>query len=121
FKKDTNDTRESAAIYVADALLEEQAEILVYDPKVTEEQIYADLDRLDTRSSQENRARVMVVTDPYAACIGAHAVAIMTEWDEFKTYDYERIYQEMLKPSFVFDGRDIVDQEKMRAIGFQVH
>ena len=55
FKKDTNDTRESAAIYVADYLLNEQAEIVVYDPKVTEEQIYADLDYLNTRSEEENR------------------------------------------------------------------
>ena len=61
FKKDTNDTRESAAIYVADYLLNEQAEIVVYDPKVKPEQIYADLDYLRTRSSEENRKSVKVL------------------------------------------------------------
>ena len=84
FKKDTNDTRESAAIYVADYLLNEQAEIVVYDPKVTEEQIYADLDYLGTRSEKENRERVTVLKDPYEVCDQAHAVAVLTEWDEFE-------------------------------------
>src|SRR6056297_2706142 len=68
FKKDTNDTRESAAIYVADALLDEKAEIVVYDPKVTEEQIYADLDYLGTRTEEENRKLLKVVNEPYQAC-----------------------------------------------------
>src|SRR5690554_4134944 len=91
FKKDTNDTRESAAIYVADHLLYEQAEITVYDPKVTEQQIFNDMDYLATRSSEENRNLMKVEGDPYEACKGAHAVAILTEWDEVKTYDWERI------------------------------
>ena len=83
FKKDTNDTRESAAIYVADYLLNEQAELVIYDPKVTEEQIYADLDYLNTRSEEENRSRVTVLQDPYEVCKDSHAVAVLTEWDEF--------------------------------------
>ncbi len=83
FKKDTNDTRESAAIYVADYLLNEQAEVVIYDPKVSEEKILADLDYLNSRSEAENRALVTVVTDPMEACENAHAIAIMTEWDEF--------------------------------------
>lgn len=87
FKKETNDTRESAAIYVADALLDEQAEITVYDPKVSAERIYADLDYLDSRSPEENRRRIKVINDPYDACIDTHAIAILTEWDEFKEYD----------------------------------
>ncbi len=77
FKKDTNDTRESAAIYVADYLLNEQAEIVVYDPKVKAEQIYADLDYLNTRSSEENRSRVKVVNEPYEATNNSHAVALL--------------------------------------------
>lgn len=120
FKKDTNDTRESAAIYVADALLSEQAEITVYDPKVTEEQVYADLDHLNTRSAGENKALVTIVKDPYEACKNAHAVAVLTEWDEFKNYDYQRIYNEMLKPAFIFDGRNILDVEGLRQIGFHI-
>ena len=55
FKKDTNDTRESAAIYVADLLIENGAEIHVFDPKVSEQQMISDLDYLNSRSSQKNR------------------------------------------------------------------
>ncbi|MGS2738011.1 nucleotide sugar dehydrogenase [Sinomicrobium sp. M5D2P17] len=121
FKKDTNDTRESAAIYVADYLLNEQAEIVVYDPKVPAEQIYADLDYLNTRSEEENRSRVTVVNNPYEAVKDAYAVAILTEWDEFKTYDWDKIYKDMLKPSFVFDGRAILDSAALSEKGFEVY
>jgi len=119
FKKDTNDTRESAAIYVADALLNEQAEIAVYDPKVSKERIYADLDFLKTRSPEENRKRVKVMKDPYEACTDTHAIAILTEWDEFKEYDWERIYKSVVKPAFVFDGRKLLDGKTMTDIGFK--
>ncbi|PQJ18509.1 UDP-glucose 6-dehydrogenase [Nonlabens tegetincola] len=121
FKKDTNDTRESASIYVADDLLNEQAEIVVYDPKVTAEQIYADLDYLNTRSSEENRKGVTVVNDPMECFDQAHAIAIMTEWDEFKDYDWKSIYNKMLKPAFLFDGRMILDHDKMEDIGFKMY
>ena len=121
FKKDTNDTRESAAIYVADYLMNEQAEIVVYDPKVTEEQIYADLDYLGSRSEEENRKLLKVVNEPYQACEDAHAIAVLTEWDEFKTYDWEKIYERMLKPAFVFDGRDILDTQQLSEIGFNLN
>jgi UDPglucose 6-dehydrogenase len=87
FKKDTNDTRESAAIYVADDLLHEQAQIAVYDPKVEEGTIYKDMDYLQTRSSYENKEGITTYEDPYEACKDAHAIAILTEWDEFKNYD----------------------------------
>jgi len=99
FKKNTNDTRESAAIKVADNLLNEQAEVEVYDPKVTEEQVYIDIDYLNSRSSEENRALLKVNKNPYEACKDAHAIAILTEWDEFKTYDWKKIYDSMHKPA----------------------
>ena len=118
FKKETNDTRESAAIYVADKLIDEQADIVVYDPKVKAHQMYADLDYLNSRSEEENRERLSVVNDPYSACKGAHAIAILTEWDEFKTYDWQKIYDNMMKPAFVFDGRNILDKQKLEEIGF---
>ena len=118
FKKDTNDTRESAAIYVADALMQEQAQIAVYDPKVEHPQVFSDLNYLETRDAASNAALVTSFADPYAACHEAHAIAIMTEWDEFKTYDWQKIYDSMLKPAFIFDGRNILDAEAMRAIGF---
>ncbi|MGJ8736193.1 nucleotide sugar dehydrogenase [Zobellia laminariae] len=121
FKKDTNDTRESAAIDIADALLEEKAEIVVYDPKVSAERIYADLDYLETRSPKENRRLLTVVTDPMDAVQDAHAIAILTEWDEFKAYSWETIFTKMLKPAFVFDGRRLLSQQEMEAKGFQYY
>ncbi|MEC3880153.1 nucleotide sugar dehydrogenase [Parapedobacter sp. 10938] len=121
FKKDTNDTRESAAIYVADALLNEEAQITVYDPKVGAEQVYADLDYLGTRSPEANRRLVTVVTDPYEAADRAHAIAVLTEWDEFKAYDWRRIKEHMMKPAFVFDGRKLLGGNDLPAIGFQYY
>ncbi|WP_277632253.1 UDP-glucose 6-dehydrogenase [Avrilella dinanensis] len=121
FKKDTNDTRESAAIYVADHLLDEEAFITVYDPKVSEEQIYRDLDYLGTRSPEENRRLVKVVNDPYEACDQAHAVAVLTEWDEFKTYDWQKIYDNMYKPAFVFDGRNVLNRKELTDHGFVLY
>jgi len=118
FKKDTNDTRESAAIYVADYLLNEQAEIVVYDPKVSEEQMYADLEYLGTHSSEEIRNRVKVVNTAEEACKDAHAVAILTEWNEFKDLDWKAVYDDMLKPAFLFDGRRLLDKAELRKIGF---
>ena len=118
FKKDTNDTRESAAIYVADDLLSEQATVVVYDPKVGEEQIQFDLNYLESRSETENVKGVQVVTNAYDACNNAHAIAVLTEWDEFKTYDWQKIYDNMLKPAFVFDGRNILNKEELEKIGF---
>lgn len=121
FKKDTNDTRESAAIYVADHLLEEQATITVYDPKVSAAQIYADLDFLGTRTPEENRRLVNVVNNPYTACENAHAIAILTEWDVFKTYRWQEIYNSMFKPAFLFDGRNLVNESELKEIGFQTY
>ncbi|HBI00739.1 MAG TPA: UDP-glucose 6-dehydrogenase [Flavobacterium sp.] len=119
FKKDTNDTRESAAIYVADNLLFEQANIVVFDPKVSYNQILSDLNYLCSRSEDENSGHISATSDPYEACAGAHAIAILTEWDEFKNYDWERIFTNMNKPAFVFDGRNLLDKEKLTKIGFK--
>jgi UDPglucose 6-dehydrogenase len=118
FKKDTNDTRESAAIYVADDLLSEQAKIAVFDPKVGENQIQFDLNYLETRSEEFNKKGVQVFANAYAACKDAHAIAVLTEWDEFKEYDWQKIYNNMLKPAFVFDGRNILDKKELEKIGF---
>lgn len=118
FKKDTNDTRESAAIYVADDLLNEQANVAVYDPKVEGKTIYRDLNYLDTRSEEKNKEGVTIYNDPYEVCKGAHAVAVLTEWDEFKTYDWQKIYDNMKKPAFIFDGRNILDGDVLKDIGF---
>ena len=118
FKKNTNDTRESAAIYVADSLIDEQANIMVYDPKVNGVQMHADLDYLKTRNPDENRLNLLTAKDPYIACQEAHAIAVLTEWDEIIEYDWERIYRNMKKPAFIFDGRNILDRKKLEKIGF---
>ena len=119
FKKDTNDTRESAAIYVADMLIDEQATIKVYDPKVTSTQMLNDLDYLNTRPEKENKLYLQTNKDPYKVLEGAHALAVLTEWEEFKNYDWQLIYDTMQKPAFVFDGRNILDQQKLEHIGFK--
>ena len=121
FKKNTNDTRESASIYVADHLLEENAKIVVFDPKVKEEQIFSDLDYLNSRDPKENRKLLEVSRDPYETIKDAHAIAILTDWDEFKTYNWEKIYSNMKKPAFIFDGRNILDKSFLNKIGFNAY
>lgn len=126
FKKDTNDTRESAAIYVADHLIEDGAQIHVYDPKVSEEKIMADmnylweLNGLSPQKIASKLKQIFVYKKPIDALDQAHAVAILTEWDEFKTYDWKTIYSNMYKPAFVFDGRNILDAQQLTEIGFRV-
>jgi len=118
FKKDTNDTRESAAIHVAGFLLKEHANIVVYDPKVTKAQIFRDLEYLEGNDFDKIKKLVTIEKDPYEACKNAHAIAVLTEWDEFKTYNWQSIYENMLKPAFVFDGRNVLDSDTLAKIGF---
>ena len=118
FKKDTNDTRESAAINISDFLLNEQANIAIYDPRVKESQVINDLLYLKSRSLEDINRGVKVYDDPYEVCKGAHAITILTEWDEFNDYDWKRIYDNMKKPAFIFDGRNILNKNKMLQIGF---
>lgn len=130
FKKDTGDTRETPAIDVCKGLLGDKARLSIYDPQVTEDQIQRDL-TMDKFAwdhpihlqpmSPTTVKQVSVVWDAYEATKDAHGVCIMTEWDEFKTLDYKRIYDNMQKPAFVFDGRNVVDLEKLREIGFIVY
>ncbi len=121
FKKDTNDTRESAAIYVADMLIDDHAKVSVYDPKVSKSRMFADINYLDTRTSEENEKYLHYYTNPYEALQGAHAIAVLTEWDEFTTYDWKKIYEGMVKPAFLFDGRNILNKKELEAIGFKVY
>ncbi len=120
FKKDTNDTRESAAIYVADDLLSDLARVSVYDPQVSAKKMLGDLNYLQTRPAKENEQMLDVHANPYDACKDAHAIAIITEWDEFKTLDWQRIFDQMKKPAFLFDGRNIVNHSHLREVGFIV-
>lgn len=122
FKKDTNDTRESAAIYVCRDLLSEQAVLSIYDPRVSSKQIHRDLNLIDmpSGSAGADNSSIDIARDPYEAARDAHAIAILTEWDEFKVLDYQKIYETMKKPAFLFDGRNVLDHKSLRAIGFEV-
>lgn len=120
FKKDTGDTRESSAITVCQYLLEEGAQVTIYDPKVPEAQMWKDLSMV-CDDMERVKPLVTISHDPYEAVKDAHAVAICTEWDEFKTYDFAKIYASMLKPAFCFDGRSILDHEHLMDLGFRVH
>eukprot|EP00639_Heterosigma_akashiwo_P032632 CAMPEP_0194724642 /NCGR_PEP_ID=MMETSP0296-20130528/22873_1 /TAXON_ID=39354 /ORGANISM="Heterosigma akashiwo, Strain CCMP2393" /LENGTH=471 /DNA_ID=CAMNT_0039628743 /DNA_START=117 /DNA_END=1530 /DNA_ORIENTATION=- len=124
FKKDTGDTRETASVFVMKDLLDEQAQLHVYDPQVKRDQMFVEFDYtcgVNTETYPAVEGMITTSPDPYSACDGAHALAILTEWDEFKTLDYRRIYAAMAKPAFVFDGRNILDHAALRAIGFEVH
>ena len=127
FKKDTNDTRESAAIYVADTLIEDGAQLSIHDPKVEEGKIKQDL-RLLWESRGETKAsiakklkQVEVPEKKNDVFMDSHAVAVLTEWEEFVTYNWEEIHHQMLKPAFVFDGRRILDKQHLEKIGFKVY
>lgn len=129
FKKDTNDTRESAAIHVCRHLLCERARLVIYDPRVPESQIRAELQGVMTHAagvlSETDRklidTNVTVVDDCYTASDRAHAIAILTEWDEFKNVDLNRVQASMQKPAFMFDGRNIICPKKADAAGLEFH
>jgi len=112
FKANTSDTRESPAFYITKKLMEEKANVVVSDPKAIKN---AEIDLKDFDGSIEYEE------DPYKAADKAHAVAILTEWDLYKELDYEKIYSTMEKPAFIFDGRNILDHQKLFKIGFNVY
>ena len=99
-------------------LMDEKAFLSVFDPKVSEGQIFNDLNELKSRGDEENKALLCVHSDPYDACKDAHAVAILTEWDEFRNYDWKMIYDCMKKPAFIFDGRNVLDKKSLEKVGF---
>ena len=112
FKANTSDTRETAALYVTQKLMTEKAHVVISDPKAIKN---AKIDLKEYGNDIEYQE------DPYKAAKGAHAIAVVTEWDLYKELDYEKIYNEMEKPGFIFDGRNILDHEKLFNIGFEVH
>ncbi|KAG7667423.1 putative UDP-glucose 6-dehydrogenase 1 [Nannochloris sp. 'desiccata'] len=129
FKKDTGDTRETPAIDVCKGLMNDGANLCIYDPQVNENQIRVDLasekfewDHPGVKASpSQNMESITVATSAMDAARGAHALCILTEWDEFKEYDYQEVYDSMVKPAFIFDGRNILDHQKLRDIGFIVY
>ncbi|KAG2007222.1 UDP-glucose dehydrogenase [Coprinopsis cinerea AmutBmut pab1-1] len=121
FKADTGDTRESAAITLIRDFQSEKAYVSVFDPQVEEEQIWQDLQEASPLVPLEQiKKQVTVHKSAMEACKGAEAVVIATEWKEFLQIDWEEVYQTMNKPAFVFDGRLLLDADKLRKIGFKV-
>lgn len=116
FKKDTNDTRETPARSLCQDLLAEQAEVVVYDPRVTSSQIHEEL----SVPPFSSKGAIIIAESAYEAAIGAHAIVIATDWDEFRQLDLGRIYSKMAKPALLFDGRNILDLVLAKGIGFRV-
>jgi UDPglucose 6-dehydrogenase len=111
FKADTGDTRESPAIYVAQGLLAEQAEVVITDPKALKNA------KKDLKGFKKG---VTFESNPYKAARGAHAIGVLTEWDIYRDLDYKRIFKSMVQPAFIFDGRNILDRKKLFDTGFNV-
>lgn len=184
FKKNTSDTRESPAITLVSNFVAERAHVAIYDPKVSEMQIWREL--VVYGGSLENlKLYVEVCSSAYDACEGADAVVVVTEWDDFsnkaeldehvvlteidpnqgvspkrfdkpreanlqspkgkdfdnetgstsvrnfqvdlvshteqaKRLDWARVAQGMRKPRYVFDGRNMLDHQKLEDLGFRV-
>jgi UDPglucose 6-dehydrogenase len=117
FKKDTNDTRESPAISVCRDLLLEHAQIALYDPQVDRDAVVADLLAVGVPQSVLDE-QLEVSETPYQAANSAHALAVLTEWDEFRDLDLKRIHGLMLKPAFLFDGRGVLPSDSLVKLGF---
>ena len=114
FKKDTNDTRKSHAIDICKRLLEERASLNIYDPKVESEKIFQNLE------SNDQHSRVNICSSSMETFQNANAILILTEWDEFKKIDFINAYEAMKKPAWIFDGRNILDHQELKTIGFEV-
>jgi UDPglucose 6-dehydrogenase len=112
FKADTGDTRESPAINVCRGLLDEKAQLAIHDPKA--------LDGA-AKDLEEYAGQFILESDPYSAASKAHAIVIATDWSQFVSLDYARIFETMEKPAFIFDGRNLLDHRKLYQIGFSVH
>lgn len=115
FKKDTNDTREAPSIFLVKKLIQEKVQkISIYDPKVTKDSIYKTLNLEDKDNN------ILDIQDNvYEATKSSHAIIIATEWDIFKDLDYTKIYNEMKKPAYLFDGRNILNLDQIKSLGFK--
>merc|ERR1712216_628845 len=118
FKKDTGDVRETPALTVCDMLMQDGADLYVYDPKVELEDALVEF-KYHKMNVPEKQFRFVKTVDE--AVEGAHSIVLLTEWDEFKTYDYADIYKKMMKPASLFDGRNMVNHDALEKIGFFVH
>jgi len=114
FKADTNDTREAPAIRICQDLLEEGADLAIYDPKVPAYQMADDLGPVGADGVWQ------AVGSPLEAVAGADAVLILTEWASFADLDWQQLAAPMRKPAWLFDARSIADLTAARAAGLNV-
>ncbi|MBT6295564.1 MAG: nucleotide sugar dehydrogenase [Nitrospina sp.] len=112
FKPDTGDTRDAPAIYICKRLLEERARLSITDPHAISNA------KKDLAGIDEG---VEFIENPYEAARGAHGLALITEWSEYRSLDYQKIFDSMAKPSFIFDGRNHLDHQRLFEIGFNVY
>ena len=112
FKPDTGDTRDAPAIYICKRLLEEKACLRNTDPHALENA------RKDLQGIDSN---VEYIIDPYKAAEGVHGIALITDWAEYSQLDYQKIFDKMEKPAFIFDGRNCLDHQTLYEIGFNVY
>lgn len=120
FKKDTNDTRESAAIYICRDLIMEGANVAIYDPQVSKDQVFIDLENLGVERAVLDK-QVIICNSCQDAAKEAHGVAVLTEWEEFKEVNFKKVYEGMFKPAFLFDGRNVIDAVAVRELGFDFY
>merc|ERR1712050_359253 len=118
FKKDTGDVRETPALKVVEMLLQDGAIVHVFDPKVKKEDAMAEF---KYHNMEIDESRLVFCSTPREAVESAHAIAVLTEWDEFKQYPYSEFYSAMMKPAFLFDGRGILNHRELEEVGFEVH
>merc|ERR1711948_33595 len=118
FKKDTGDVRETPAVTVCNMLMQDGASVHVYDPKVKKEDAMTEF---KYHNMAVDEKKFHFCNSPEEAVDGAHALVVLTEWDEFKTYPYHEFYAHVLKPAFLFDGRGILNHKALEDIGFEVH
>jgi UDPglucose 6-dehydrogenase len=122
FKADTNDTRETPAIRICRDLLEEGAQLSIYDPKVSAEQIARDLGCAPSHSGSglSGEGSWHLIPSPEQAVAGADAALILTEWQLFESLQWQHLASSMRQPAWVFDARAVVDPEAVRRAGLRL-
>ena len=110
FKPETDDMRESPALTIIPELVNRGATIKAYDPKAIDEAEW----RL------EGIPNLKLVDSPYEAASGAHALVILTEWNQFRSLNLDRLYKIMKEPIFI-DLRNIYEPNMVRQLGFNYH
>ena len=127
FKANTNDTRESASIKICKDLIEEGADLIIHDPKVTQNQIEKELkinslfnNSEETDLSPKNKLGQWRFSETYDVFDNAHAAVILTEWEDYKNIDWLVESKKMVRPAWIFDSRSIVNPQEITKAGLNL-